>query len=99
MHIAQKESMKYLYEHIFRSVQKHLSDSAANDFTFLEIHYHNNIISVKSKVLKKINFLGCKDPGLKVRPLKERGAFRKTVFSKSRDTQISEHRFGQHLEI
>ena len=24
-------------------------------------------------VLKKIKFLGCKDPGLKVRPLKERG--------------------------
>jgi vacuolar protein sorting-associated protein 52 len=38
MHIAQKESMKYLYEHIFRSVQKHLSDSAANDFTFLVRH-------------------------------------------------------------
>ena len=40
MHIAQKESMKYLYEHIFRSVQKHLSDSAANDFTFLVDFFH-----------------------------------------------------------
>lgn len=35
MHIAQKEGRKYPYEHIFRSVQKHLADSAANDFTFL----------------------------------------------------------------
>jgi hypothetical protein len=35
MHIAQKEGRKYSYEHVFRSVQKHLVDSAANDFTFL----------------------------------------------------------------
>eukprot|EP00946_MAST-07B_sp_MAST-7B-sp1_P002529 g2529.t1 len=35
MHIAQKEGQKFSYEHVFRSVQKHLIDSAANDFTFL----------------------------------------------------------------
>lgn len=57
MHIAQKENVKYLYESIFRSIQKHLCDSASNDFTFLIDFFHTrshelfNLIYAKTLAL------------------------------------------------
>ena len=53
MHIAQKEGRKYLYEHIFRSVQKHLCDSAANDFTFLVDFFHARSHSLFNDIYAK----------------------------------------------
>lgn len=42
LHVAMAESQKYPYEMLIRSVIKHLSDCATNEFLFILDFFHTN---------------------------------------------------------